>query len=193
MTATSNYQRRLPHWGWWVTAVVCTVAAANIWPVQTGIALGLLALTIVLAVNRVPRPRRPHPAGPATIAAFHALDATQFEHAITRLVARHPHIAHARHSGRTADRGMDIHATFRNGRRELIQCKRYKGNVGGDTIREIVGSVIANNCHHGTIVTTAGYTAEALATNARLGPHALTLIDGPALEAWANGRHRPWQ
>ena len=192
-----------------IGAAVILAGAAKTWPVATGIILGLIAAAAVLAVmdphrllglwqilDRIPHraPQLPAP-GYRTIDWFLRLDATQFEHAIAQLAASHPDVQQAQHHGRSADRGIDVLVTLHTGRRILIQCKRYtpgKTNVGGNTIREIVGSVLAANCHAGVIVTTSGYTAEAYATNGALGTRALSLVDGTALEQWANGGHAPW-
>ena len=199
----------LPRLGWWwLTTPLVAGAAADTWPTATALLIILtVAGLIVWAIrpawarpflDHLPtittRPRSALPAhGRRTIAAFQAMNPTRFEHAITELTNQHPDITTATHTGRTADRGLDVLATHDNGARILIQCKRYTGNIGSDTIREVAGSVLANGCQHGTIVTTAGFTPEAYATNQMLGRNALTLIDGHALEQWANGRHLPWR
>ena len=217
MTTTANTRkprtraaarRRLPRLGWgWVIVAVIVVAIARTWPIWTGCVVALAAAMVIVsairprrlaglwkAIDHIREHRRALPArGRRTVAAFQAMNPTRFEHAITELTGAHPDITAAAHTGRTADRGLDVLATHDNGARILIQCKRYAGNVGSDTIREVAGSVLANGCQHGTIVTTAGYTAEAYATNQMLGRNALTLIDGHALEQWANGHHLPWR
>jgi hypothetical protein len=48
-----------------------------------------------------------------------------------------------------------------------------------------------HHCHAAVIVTTAGYTRSAADTNAML-HQPIRLIDGPQLEAWANGGRPPW-
>jgi restriction system protein len=191
-----------------VLTLLIGYAAVRTWPVQSAILAGLLAVAVVLratqprhlgrlqmVIGRAAGMRYRLPAGRRTLAAFQAMDPTRFEHAITELANQHPDIRHAQHSGQTADRGMDVLAVHHDGRRILIQCKKYApgNNVGSSTVREVVGSVLAHRCDYGVIVTTAGYTTEAVATNHTLGAHALVLIDGPALEQWAAGSYTPWR
>jgi restriction system protein len=222
MTATHNPSRRtkrpaktsrhlrLPRLGWWWAAIPVTViAVARIWPVQTAILTVVLVSTLITwaigpawavpLLNRIGTVTIRQAALPAqgqrTLRAFLAMDHTRFEHAITELARKHPDVATATQCGQTADRGVDVLVHLHDGRRILLQCKHYKpgNNVGGPTVREIVGSVIANRCHAGAIITTSSFTAEAYATNGTLGHNALTLTDGQALEQWANGGRPPWQ
>lgn len=204
---------RLPRLGWgWAIVALTALAVAKTWPLYTGLAVGLAATAAVLAVVRPRRltpllnrastlatalqARRTHLPAPGhrTLPAFLALHPDQFEQAITALAREDTRVAHAEHTGRSADRGIDSLVTLHTGRRILVQCKHHRTGkkVGGDTVREIAGSVLASGCHTGVIVTTTGFTAEALATNTALGPNALALIDGTALVAWANGGHAPW-
>lgn len=205
---------RLPRitWGGAIALGITLAAVAKTWPIYTGLAVALAATITVLTVVRPRRlnplihrataiataiqARRAHlPApGQRTLAAFQRMNPTQFEQATTALAQEDTRVAHAQHTGRTADRGIDTLVTLHTGHRILVQCKHHRTGkkVGGDTVREIVGSVLANGCHAGVIVTTTGFTAEALATNTALGRNALALIDGAALEQWANGGHAPW-
>ena len=48
-----------------------------------------------------------------------------------------------------------------------------------------------HHCHAAAIVTTSSFTRSALETNARF-PYGIRLVDGDALEQWANGGHAPW-
>ena len=205
---------RLPRLGWgWAAVALTLFGVTKTWPLYTALTAALISTVAILAVVR---PRRLHPLlnragalttaiqnrrshlpapGRRTLDAFQHMRPDQFEHAITALARedRH-HVAHAEQVGQAGDRGADVLVTLHNGRRILVQCKHYRpgNNVGGPTVREIVGSVIAHRCHAGVIVTTAAFTAEAHATNTDLGRNALALIDGHALEQWANGGHAPW-
>ena len=205
-------RRRLPHWGWWITGLVTVIAAAKTWPLYTISVTALIAVALIVAVvrpRRLARPlswattviafvnahrsRLPAP-GHRTLADFLAMQPDQFEKAITDLAREdHTHVAHAEHTGQTADRGIDVLVTLHNGHRILVQCKHHRTGkkVGGDTVREIAGSVLASGCHAGAIITTTGYTSEAIATNVALGRNALALIDGHQLVAWANGHTPP--
>ncbi|MFF1298157.1 MULTISPECIES: restriction endonuclease [unclassified Streptomyces] len=212
-TSTRRARRhRLPTIGIGAAAITLLVlyAAIRTWPVQAGV---LAVLIAAVAIARAIRParlnrlwrgvdwiaerRRALPArGRRTLNAFHRMTPDGFEKAIAELALEHPHVHTATHAGRTADRGVDVLVTLHTGHRILIQCKRYtpgKTNVGGPTIRETVGSVIAANCHAGAIITTSGFTAEAYATNGTLGHNALALVTGDNLVEWANGGRAPWE
>ena len=212
-TATRRRTWRLPRLGgWWIAVILTVIAVARTWPLYTSLATALIATALLVAVvrpRRLARPlswattiiafinahrsRLPAP-GHRTLADFLAMQPDQFEKAITDLAREdHTHVAHAEHTGQTADRGIDVLITLHNGHRILIQCKHHRTGkkVGGDTIREIAGSVLASGCHAGAIITTTSYTSEAIATNVALGRNALALIDGHQLVAWANGHTPP--
>ena len=212
-TATRRRTWRLPRLGgWWIAVILTVIAVARTWPLYTAAVTALIAVAAIVAVVRprqlarplgwattlihlinTHRARMPAP-GRRTLADFLAMNPNQFEKAITALAREdHTRVAHAQHTGQTADRGIDAHVTLHNGHRILIQCKHHRTGkkVGGDTIREIAGSVLASPCHAGVIVTTTGYTSEAIATNIALGRNALALIDGHQLVAWANGHTPP--
>jgi restriction system protein len=200
-----------PNWGWAIAAIVL-IAAAKTWPLYTILALALAATAVIVAVIRPRRltplltraaavttyvqARRTHLPAPGrrTLHAFQAMRPDQFEKAITALAREDHRVAHAEHVGHANDRGADILITLRDGHRILIQCKRYRdgNNVGSDTIQTINGVYRdIHHCHAAVIVTTAGYTASAIQTNAML-PAPIRLIDGHALTNWANGGHTPW-
>lgn len=212
---TSRHPRawRLPHlgWGWLLTALIL-LGVAKTWPLYTALAVGLIATAAVLAVVRPRRltplinrataitdainaRRSPLPApGRRTIAAFQRMRPDQFETAIAALCHEHPTVHTATRVGAANDRGADVIAHLYDGRRILIQCKRYRdgNNVGSETVQTINGVYRdIHHCHQAVIVTTAGFTRSAYDTNARL-PHGIRLIDGHALEQWANGGHAPW-
>jgi restriction system protein len=206
--------RRLPSftWGGVAITVICLYIAARTWPVQAiilAVLIGTAALVRVIRPRRLARlwsglewiaeHRRALPRntrGRRTLDTFLRMHHDRFEHAIADLASEHPDVRHASKSGGTGDRGLDVLVELRNGARILIQCKHYApghNNVGGPAVREIVGSVIANSCHFGAIVTTSDFTADAYATNNELGPNRLALINGHGLEQWANGGRPPWQ
>lgn len=197
---------RLPRLGWgWVIVAITVFAIARTWPIWTGVITALAAAALITRAIRPPRlnrlwnaidtasdRRRIINAGHGrTLKQFLRMDPTQFEHAVAQLLAQRPDVARTEVHGGTADRGVDILATLHDGRRILIQCKRYQigKNVGGPAIRETVGSVTAARCHRGIVITTSGYTREACATNSTLGPGMLTLVDGEDLAALAKGHY----
>ncbi len=62
------------------------------------------------------------------------------------------------------DGGIDIVATNKTKGRSahiLIQCKRYKENIGASVIRELTGVVSRHHANKGVVITTAGFTRQA--------------------------------
>jgi restriction system protein len=179
--------------------------AVRTWPTQCAVLAGLIATVIIL---RAVRPRwltritgrinlkracLPAP-GHRNLAHFQRLSPGRFEHAIAELALEDDNVHSARQVGQANDRGADVLVHMRDGRRILIQCKKYRhgNNVGSETIQTINGVYRdIHHCHAAVVVTTAGYTRSAHDTNARL-PYGIRLVDGPQLEAWANGGTPPW-
>jgi restriction system protein len=202
--------RRLPRLGWWwLTLPVLIVAAAKTWPIATSITAGLAAAAIITAAIR-PRTltplidraaqlqlrRSPLPApGRRTLDTFQRMQPYEFERAIAALAREdRDRVAHAENVGGANDRGADVIVTLRDGRRIMIQCKRYNGhNVGSEDVQKTNGTYRdIHHCHQAAIVTTAGYTRDAYDTN-RLFRQPLRLMTGAELLAWANGAGpAPW-
>jgi restriction system protein len=206
-TPRARTTRRPGLWGW--TALILTTAGAlKTWPIPASIILGLLAAALI---THAIRPARLAPlwralgrtfqhhtglpsAGYRTLQHFHRMTPADFEHAIAELALEDHRVHTAHRVGGANDRGADVFVHLNDGRRILIQCKRYRGgnNIGSETIQTINGVYRdLHHCHHAVIVTTAGFTRAAHETNNRL-PYAIRLIDGTALEQWANGGHAPW-
>jgi restriction system protein len=206
-------RRHLPRLGgWWIAVALVLIGVVRTWPLYTGLATGLIATSVIVAVVRprrltpllawtttviafvnAHRSRLPAP-GHRTLAAFQRMNHRQFEHAITALAQEDRRVAHAQQVGQANDRGADVLVHLRDGRHILVQCKHHQpgNNVGSDTI-QITNGVYRDihHCHAAVIVTTAGFTTSAVQTNALL-PAPIRLIDGHALVRWANGGHAPW-
>jgi restriction system protein len=206
-------RRRLPRLGgWWLAVALVLIGVVRTWPLYTGLATGLIATSVIVAVVRprrltpllawtttviafvnAHRSRLPAP-GHRTLDTFHRMNHRQFEHAITALAQEDRRVAHAQQVGQANDRGADVLVHLHDGHRILIQCKHHQdgNNVGSETI-QITNGVYRDihHCHAAVIVTTAGFTTSAVQTNALL-PAPIRLIDGHALVRWANGGHAPW-
>lgn len=200
---------RLPRLGWgWIAVALTIIVIAKTWPLYTAITVVLTAVGLITAarqpawlqhaasrlptitLHRTHLPNRGH----RTLTTLQRLNPTHFENAIAELALEDPSVHTATRVGGTNDRGADVIAHLYDGRRILIQCKRYRTghNVGSDTVQTINGVYRdIHHCHQAVIVTTAHFTPAAYDTNARL-PHPIRLIDGPALTAWANGGPPPW-
>ncbi|MEU5322993.1 restriction endonuclease [Streptomyces sp. NPDC021056] len=191
-----------------IVLAVVIMGAAKTWPIATGIILGLIAGGAVLTVTRPRRltglwqllDRLPERApglpahGYRDLDWFLALHHRQFEHAIAALCVEHDDIVHqAQVVGGANDRGADVLVHLKDGRRVMIQCKRYDGhNVTSGDVQKTNGTYRdIHGCHAAVIVTTAGFTRDAIDTNARF-RQPIRLVDGHALVQWANGGHAPW-
>jgi restriction system protein len=188
---------------------------ARTWPIQTvGIATALALAGIVTArrssrarrirgrgrfpiarparlVRRIPRSRAPRA---ADLGDYLALDPTGFEHAIAQLARRDPQVRSATPQGGSDDRGLDVLVRLRNGRRILVQCKRYglRNRVTSEDVQKTNGTYRdIHRCDLAVIVTTSGFTRSAFQTNTMLAKP-LALVDGPALTAWSAGGPPPW-
>ncbi|MBN1261111.1 MAG: restriction endonuclease [Anaerolineae bacterium] len=64
------------------------------------------------------------------------------------------------HTGKTADGGVDL-IVEKNGRRGLVQCKRYTNPVGASAIRDFRGAMVRERVDLGFFVTTSRFTANA--------------------------------
>lgn len=192
-----------------VAAVVLILyIAVRTWPVHAAIAATLIAAVMLL---RAIRPARLNPlwdrldtrsvrgralprAGRRALEAFHRMTPDRFEEAIAELALEDPRITHASRVGGANDRGADVLLQHADGRRILIQCKRYRhgNNIGSETVQTINGVYRdIHACHEAAIVTTASFTGAALQTNSMLA-RPIRLIDGTTLTAWANGGTPPW-
>ncbi len=62
----------------------------------------------------------------------------------------------------------------------LFQCKRWKGSVGSEVVRNFRGAM-QGRADKGLVITTGAFTAEARKEATRDGAPAIDLIDGEAL------------
>lgn len=86
-------------------------------------------------------------------------------------------------SGKTGDGGIDGVGVLRVNLisfQVLFQCKRWKGSVGSEIIRNFRGAM-QGRADKGLVITTGTFTAEARKEATRDGAPAIDLIDGDAL------------
>ena len=113
---------------------------------------------------------------------------TEFEHYVAKLM-RASGISAVKVSGGAGDMGADIVGRTRDGRRVVVQCKRYRGNLGSPHVQRFAGT--ARDIHRADIallVTTGRPTAQAREV-ARL--CRITMIDRPALARWVSTQMPP--
>lgn len=181
------------------------------WPGQTVAVLVLLILLPILAavLNRT-QPQRlntlfhrldkaaahlPKPAAiprQATAAKLQNMHWTRFEEAGVEAARKAPDVAHAELTGKSGDRGCDGLVRLANGSTWLLQFKRYnaKNKVDGETVRATVGAAQLAHCTGAAIVTSSGFTKEAVTQAVKLG---VVLFDGTDTAQWMNGGRAPWQ
>jgi restriction system protein len=82
----------------------------------------------------------------------------------------------------TKDGGIDVLITDAQGQQAVVQCKRYRQNVGEPIVRDLYGTMIHAGATHAFLITTAGFTTEA--RRWAMGKP-ITLIDGLQLVKWA--------
>lgn len=111
-----------------------------------------------------------------SVEQLYALSPRAFEHFAAELFERRGYAVEVR--GRSGDLGVDLALTARDGRRAIVQCKRYRHQIGPDIVRELFGTMVHERAHHGFLVTTAEISDAARQWAA---DKPITLIDGAAL------------
>ena len=107
---------------------------------------------------------------------LYEIDPFAFEKYVAHLFQRRGY--HVKHRGRAGDLGVDLELTNGNGKRAIVQCKRYRNTVGPKVVRELYGTLIHEKVSHAFLVTT-GNISNSAREWAKGKP--LTLIDGEML------------
>lgn len=116
------------------------------------------------------------------LASLKEMDPKAFEHLIGRLLERigYEGVKVTKLSG---DGGIDVTATLTVGGvtsvHTAVQVKRYEGNVSGKVVRELRGGIGVQE--RGLIITTAGFTKDAIAEAAAPNKVPVALVDGAKL------------
>lgn len=111
-----------------------------------------------------------------------AIDPSAFERLCQRLL-RESGFTRVEVSGKSGDGGIDGVGVLRVNLisfQVLFQCKRWKGSVGSEVVRNFRGAM-QGRADKGLIITTGTFTAEARREATRDGAPAIDLIDGEAL------------
>ncbi|MFE6721312.1 restriction endonuclease [Streptomyces albidoflavus] len=123
---------------------------------------------------------------------FAALDPDTFEEAVAAL-CRRDGCADAETAGGAGDLGADVLATAPDGRRVVIQCKRYgpENKVGSQDLQRFGGTCWSvHGAQLAVLVTTSEFTAPAEEYAEASG---IRCVDGTELTAWAEGTGpAPW-
>jgi hypothetical protein len=113
---------------------------------------------------------------------LHEMHPRQLELLVGQLLAAigFESVAVTRYSG---DGGIDVDAVLTVGGvtrvKTAIQVKRWKSNVSGSTVRELRGGLMTDQ--RGLIITTSGFTKDAVIEAAAAGKTPISLIDGGRL------------
>jgi HJR/Mrr/RecB family endonuclease len=111
-----------------------------------------------------------------TLEQLHNLSPREFEHHVADLFEQRGYLVTVR--GRSGDLGVDLELVGSDGRRAIVQCKRYRHAIGPDIVRELFGTMVHEMAVHGFLVTTADIS-DAARDWARGKP--ISLIDGSTL------------
>ncbi|WP_425541285.1 restriction endonuclease [Streptomyces rimosus] len=131
-------------------------------------------------------------APPWRVEDFLALDADGFEQAVARLCERDG-CRDVQVVGGAGDLGADVLATASDGRRIIIQCKRYAEThkVGSQDVQRFGGTCFTvHEAEVAAVVTTSTFTEPAADYAVTCG---IRCFDGDQLVAWSNGAGpTPW-
>ena len=117
------------------------------------------------------------------LAALLKIEPAAFERLVQRLL-RESGFIQVVVTGRSGDGGIDGKGILRLGGvlsfHVMFQCKRYRGSVTPDQIRDFRGAMVGR-ADKGLLVTTGSFTKEAIRESTRDGAPAIDLIDGEQL------------
>ncbi|RRR67036.1 MAG: restriction endonuclease [Candidatus Viridilinea halotolerans] len=125
------------------------------WQIAVGVigfSVTLLFIWSVVAVIRRYRRKR------LLRAELMSLSSTQFEER-TKLLFADLGWRNLQLRGGSGDRGVDIDGEF-EGKRYIIQCKRYTKNVTPAMVRDLVGTLHIQKADRAILITTSGYTKQ---------------------------------
>jgi restriction system protein len=112
-----------------------------------------------------------------SLAQMQALTPSQFEDYVgQRLFARQGYQVVNTPDAR--DGGIDVLLTDDTGQLAVVQCKRYRGTVGEEVVRDLYGTMIHSGASHAYLVTTGAISADARRWAAQ---KPIELIDGKRL------------
>lgn len=165
----------------------------NWWMLETRAGLLLAGFLFIGLVNRSYRKsqRRTYSQRPWTLSELKQLSPREFEELTAELCLRDG-ARTAKAVGGADDKAADVLAVLWDGRRVMVQCKRWATKaVDADTLYAVNGTYRDwHGCHLAVVVTTSRFTSNAREFAEHVGIH---LYDGNDLERWANGTGpAPW-
>ena len=88
------------------------------------------------------------------------LDPKSFEYYVAGLFRQKGYQVKVR--GRSGDHGVDLELTSHNGKRAIVQCKRYRDTVGEKIVRDLFGTLLHERASRAFLVTTADISDAAI-------------------------------
>lgn len=119
------------------------------------------------------------------IESYYLMNPREFEHAVAYLCQRDGCL-NVQVVGGAGDLGADVIATTPDGRRVVIQCKRYSptNKVGSPDLQRFGGTCYSvHNAQVAVLVTTSTFTRQAIDYGTR---QSIRLYDTTGLSAWAS-------
>ncbi|MFI1169370.1 restriction endonuclease [Streptomyces sp. NPDC020801] len=127
-----------------------------------------------------------------TVVDYDALGPDEFEQAVAALCERDG-CTQVEVVGGAGDLGADVLAVAPDGRRLVVQCKRYcdTNRVGSEDLQRFGGTCYTvHEAEVAVVVTTSGFTAPAAEYAEQCG---IVCVDRQALQAWSDGTGpEPW-
>jgi restriction system protein len=111
------------------------------------------------------------------------IDPYAFEHVIKRLLEEIGYVD-VETTAKSNDKGVDVFGTINVGIttvQEVVQVKRYRGNIGRPVLDALRGSLHRFKAMRGTIITTGGFSKGTRDATFEIGAAPITLIDGEKL------------
>ncbi|MGR8012065.1 restriction endonuclease [Streptomyces hypolithicus] len=184
-----------------MTAAALVALTALLWNVRRRRAAGRIADAVVDATYRIAEPQDApeavlEPEAHAQTfgsADYAAMDPDSFEQAVAALCERDGCVD-IEVVGGAGDLGADVVATTPDGRRIVIQCKRYGplNKVGSQDVQRFGGTCFAvHEAHIAAVVTTGEFTQPAADYAEQCG---ILCVDHQGLVAWTDGTGAaPWE
>jgi restriction system protein len=117
------------------------------------------------------------------LADLHQLTGQQFEELIATLFRNDGYAV--RRCGGSGDEGIDLVLEMAQ-QKDVVQCKRWKSDLGSPVIRDFYGALMHAAARHGFIITTASFSQSAR-DFARGKP--ISLISGAEILRWIIGTY----
>lgn len=135
--------------------VAILIYKSDIWYASGGAVLGWLIVYLIFFYIEDRRIKKLRNSG---ISEVDTMDGFQFEHFLVALFKSHNYSATK--TPDSGDYGADI-VISKDGKKIVVQAKRYKNNVGIQAVQEVLGGLSYYKADEAWVVTNSGYTKAA--------------------------------